>query len=271
MALMVFTRDLMHENQVLRGLLKSLGGFIGDGAGGILTKLGWDMNDFNDMVNKAETDTAWESYQRHKRDKSEPGPSGAASSSKRPAEDSDPYGLRPKRSRAAETNGESSRSNDNFPLLVPLNPAVSSMGSNGLYPPNRTHDAGLLSEYSRPPTSASPMFVPPPSSPSVNQHGQYAPSPGSNMSMNFPNSYMPGMSVQSDPMSSMSMPGNNMGPMAGSSRAASGSQQLSPQAQQQQQQQQQQTEDEMEPKKNDAYKLIQCVPTDMSGKPDDDR
>lgn len=248
---MVFTRDLMHENQVLRGLLKSLGGFIGDGAGGILTKLGWDMNDFNEMVNKAETDTAWESYQRHKRDKSETAPSGTASSSKRPAaDDSDPYGLRPKRARAAETNGESSRANDNFPLLVPLNPAVSSMGSNGLYPPNRPHDGGLLSEYSRPPASASPMFVPPPSSPPVNQHGQY-PSPAGSMSMSFQSPYMPGMS---DPMSSMSLPNNNLGPMAGPSRTGSGSQAAS-----QASQQQPQAEDDGEPKKSDAYKLIQCV------------
>ncbi|KAI0637810.1 hypothetical protein C8Q77DRAFT_1047586 [Trametes polyzona] len=246
-------KDLMHENQVLRGLLKSLGGFIGDGAGGILTKLGWEMSDFNDLVNKAETDTAWESYQRHKRDKSEAaGPStGSSAGQKRPADDSDPYGLRPKRTRPGESNGEPSRPNDNFPLLVPLNPAVSSMGSNGLYPPNRSHDSGLLSEYSRPPASASPMFVPPPSSPSVNQQGQYASSPPGNMSMPFQSSYMPNISVPSDPMSSMSLPSNNLGPIAGPSRSGSGSQPSS-----QQQQQPQQPEEEMEPKKNDAYKLI---------------
>ncbi|KAI0356632.1 hypothetical protein OH77DRAFT_1477874 [Trametes cingulata] len=245
-------KDLMHENQVLRGLLKSLSGFIGDGAGGILTKLGWEMSDFNDLVNKAETDTAWESYQRHKRENSEAtaGASGSAgtSSQKRPAEDSDPYGLRPKRARATESNGEPSRANDNFPLLVPLNPAVSSMGSNGLYPPSRPHDSSLLSEYSRPPASASPMFVPPPSSPPVTQHSQYASSSSSTMPLSFQSSYMSGMSVQSDPMSSMSLPNNNVASMAGPSRSSTGSQ-PSPQ-------QQQQVEEEIEPKKNDAYKLI---------------
>ena len=40
----------MQENQVLRQLLKSLSGFIGDGAGGLLPKLGWDLNDFNNFV-----------------------------------------------------------------------------------------------------------------------------------------------------------------------------------------------------------------------------
>ncbi|KAI0676867.1 hypothetical protein C8Q78DRAFT_50817 [Trametes maxima] len=243
-------KDLMQENQVLRGLLKSLGGFIGDGAGGILTKLGWEMSDFNELVNKAETDTAWESYQRHKRDKSEaPGPSGpsGSSSQKRAAEDSDPFGLRSKRPRPSESNGESSRPSDNFPLLVPLNPAVSSIGSNGLYP--RTQDNNsLLSEYTRPPTSASPMFVPPPASPPVNQHGQYPSSSSGNMSMPFQSSYMPGISVTSDSMAPLSMANNNTGNMAGTSRSASGSQQSSTQ--------QQQAEEEMEPKKNDAYKLI---------------
>ncbi|KAI0771869.1 hypothetical protein BD413DRAFT_475186 [Trametes elegans] len=241
-------KDLMNENQVLRGLLKSLSGFIGDGAGGILTKLGWDMNDFNDLVNKAETDTAWESYQRHKRDQSEgagPSASTGASGPKRSADDGDPYGLRPKRARPNDTNGEPSRPSDNFPLLVPLNPAVSSLGSNGLYPPSRSHDSGILSEYSRPPASASPMFVPPPASPPVNQHGQYASSPGS-MPLSFQSSYMSGMPVSSDPMSSMSLGNSSMGPMAGPSRTAPNSQAS----------QQQAVEEEMEPKKNDAYKLI---------------
>ncbi|KAI0334760.1 hypothetical protein GY45DRAFT_1241926 [Cubamyces sp. BRFM 1775] len=247
-------KDLMHENQVLRGLLKSLSGFIGEGAGGVLAKIGWEMSDFNDLVNKAETDTAWESYQRHKREQSEAaGPSGSGSGQKRPADDSDPYGLRPKRARPTESNGESSRPNDNFPLLVPLNPASSSIGSNGLYSTSRPHDGSLLSEYTRPPTSASPMFVPPPSSSPVTQHAQYASSSSSTgtMPLPFQSSYMPGISVPGDPMSSMSIGNSSVGTMAGPSRTAPGSQ-PSPQ----QQQQQQEVEDEMEPKKNDAYKLI---------------
>ncbi|KAJ3534380.1 hypothetical protein NM688_g7146 [Phlebia brevispora] len=42
-------KDLMQENQVLRQLLRSLSNFIGDGAGGLLPKLGWDLNDFNNF------------------------------------------------------------------------------------------------------------------------------------------------------------------------------------------------------------------------------
>lgn len=242
----------MQENQVLRGLLKSLGAFIGDGAGGVLTKLGWDMNEFNDMVNKSETDTAWESYQRHKRDKSESTPASAGpSGQKRPAEDSDPYGLRPKRARPGEPNGDAARPNDNFPLLVPLNPAVSSMGPNGLYPSSRPHDGSLLSDYTRGgPSSASSMFIPP-SSP-VNQANQFGSAPNGGMSMQFQSSYGPGMSMSNDPMSTMPMVNNNMAPMAGSSRTSSNTQPAS-------QQQQGSEEDEIDPKKLDAYKLIQYV------------
>lgn len=61
--------DLMAENHTLRGLLRSLSAFIGEGAGGVLPKLGWNATDFENYVNRAETDTAWESFQKHKRDK----------------------------------------------------------------------------------------------------------------------------------------------------------------------------------------------------------
>ena len=243
-ALMVVTRDLMHENQVLRGLLKSLSTFIGDGAGGILTKVGWELAEFNDLINKAETDTAWESYQRHKRDKSEssagPSGAGASSSQKRAAEDNDPYGLRPKRSRGGENNGDASRSSDNFPLLVPLNPAVSSMGPNGLYPP----------DYSRGPSGASPMFVPPASSP-ASHTGQYgSPSSGGMSAVPFQSGY--GMSMTSDPMSTMPTVNNSsMASMAPPPRTPS-----APQASQTSPQQTQDEEDEIDPKKLDAYKLI---------------
>jgi len=58
----------MAENHTLRGLLRSLSAFIGEGAGGVLPKLGWNLNDFENYINRAETDTAWESFQKHKRD-----------------------------------------------------------------------------------------------------------------------------------------------------------------------------------------------------------
>ncbi|EJF62966.1 hypothetical protein DICSQDRAFT_135222 [Dichomitus squalens LYAD-421 SS1] len=229
-------KDLMHENQVLRGLLKSLSSFIGEGTGGILAKVGWELAEYNDLINKAETDTAWESYQRHKRDKSETtaGPSGSGAG-KRPADDSDPYGLRPKRARP-DTNGDASRSSDNFPLLVPLNPAASSMGPNGLY----------TTDYGRGPSNASPMFVPPSSSP-VNHSGQYGSPPSGGMSMSFQSSY--GLSMSNDPMSTMSAVNNSsMASMTAPSRTSSAAQPSPRQGQN--------DDEEIDPKKLDAYKLI---------------
>jgi hypothetical protein len=56
----------MAENQALRNLLRGLSSFIGDGAGGLLPKLGWDMTDFNNFISKGESDTAVEAFQKRK-------------------------------------------------------------------------------------------------------------------------------------------------------------------------------------------------------------
>ncbi|KAH9943072.1 uncharacterized protein BXZ73DRAFT_74117 [Epithele typhae] len=223
-------KDLMHENQVLRGLLKNLGGFIGDGAGGLLHKMGWDMNEFNDLVNKAETDTAWESYQRHKREQSETsaGPSKSTNGQKRSAEDVDPH--RSKRARAGEASGNA----DGFPLLVPMNPGVSSVGANGLYSSGRPSNGepSLLSEYTRGSSNTSPMFVPPSSPP--NATGQYGSSANGNMSMPFQSSF--------EHMSSMTMVNNTLPSMSTASRTPQSTQS--------------QDDEDIDPKKMDAYKLI---------------
>lgn len=66
-------RSLMTENQQLRTLLKELGRFIGDGAGGPLSTslgtIGWGMEQFNSFVNRSETDTAFDTFQTLKRNK----------------------------------------------------------------------------------------------------------------------------------------------------------------------------------------------------------
>jgi hypothetical protein len=58
--------DLMDENAALRALVKGLGAFLGDGAGGTLAKLGWTQPDFAAFVARGASDTAYESFQRHK-------------------------------------------------------------------------------------------------------------------------------------------------------------------------------------------------------------
>ncbi|KAK7695687.1 hypothetical protein QCA50_000323 [Cerrena zonata] len=155
-------KDLMQENQVLRGLLRSLSGFIGDGAGGVLPKMGWDLNDFNAFINRSETDTAWESYQRQKRDQQH---AQAAGPSKRSADD-DVNGSR-KRPRGTGVDDD----RDGYSLLVPMNPAaVPPVPAGGLYPQQNSASQNILNELLRGP-SGSPMFVPPTSPP--NSSSQY--------------------------------------------------------------------------------------------------
>lgn len=155
-------QDLMAENQILRGFLRSLGDFIGDGAGGLLPKLGWSMQDFDKFVNKSETDTAYESYQRRKREGQTPAASTStqATSLKRASED-DTAG-NPKRARRPSERDDNERPADAFPVLVPLNPVTS---NSNLYTGRSPPDASLFSDLIRGP-NGSPMLMPGPSSPS---------------------------------------------------------------------------------------------------------
>ena len=57
----------MAENCTPRGLLRSLSPFTGEDASGVLHKLGFSLNDFEDYVNRAETNTAWEAPRKHVR------------------------------------------------------------------------------------------------------------------------------------------------------------------------------------------------------------
>jgi len=135
----------MAENHTLRGLLRSLSAFIGEGAGGVLPKLGWSLNDFENYVNRAETDTAWESYEKHKRDKQTTQPEvstsqPAANPRKRTADDVGSNHHKRRRSMTADEE----RSNE-FPVLGGSVPA----NGNGFNDLLRTNAAGP------------PMFMPP--------------------------------------------------------------------------------------------------------------
>jgi len=128
----------MAENHTLRGLLRSLSAFIGEGAGGVLPKLGWSLDDFENYVNRAETDTAWESYEKHKRDKQNAQPEAStsqpvASSRKRTADDAGPNHNKRRRSMTADEE----RSNE-FPVLGNSVPA----NGNGFNELLRTNAAG---------------------------------------------------------------------------------------------------------------------------------
>lgn len=239
-------QDLMQENQVLRDLLRSLSGFIGEGAGGLLPRLGWDLNDFNNFLNRSETDSAWESYQRHKQD-GRPGDSSAGPSSglgqKRTAED-DPLG-RTKRARGLDHNGADDASADPFhtpPVLVPLGSGTSPVGSNGLYTSaNRPtqSESTLLTELMRG-TSGSPMFMAPTPPGASNQFAT-----PSNSAAAATYSY-PGVSMNNNMSTGATPPAMSMN--VGSNSQMVGSQATV-----------QSNNDDDDPKKLEAYKLIQCV------------
>ncbi|KAF7355177.1 BZIP domain-containing protein [Mycena sanguinolenta] len=106
-------KDLMEENQTLRTLLRSLGAFIGEGAGGLLPKLGWDVTDFNNFINRSETDTAWQGYQRRKK-----AAEAAAQGQKRPAEDESTSAR--KKTRSTDHDGDAGQ--NGYPVLVNMNP-----------------------------------------------------------------------------------------------------------------------------------------------------
>jgi hypothetical protein len=180
----------MQENQTLRSLLRGLGSFIGDGVGGILPKLGWDVTDFNDFVNRSETDTAWESYQRRKKAQSGPPNIGSVSQNirgqKRSAEE-DTIASRPKKSRGPGDLDHDERGQDDYSLLVPMNSGITPIPPKpNMYTPRSNE--GAFADLMR--GSVEPMFVPTPSS--ATPSSQYRPpSPHST----YRNSYLPPISM----------------------------------------------------------------------------
>ncbi|KAH8999356.1 hypothetical protein EDB92DRAFT_1941007 [Lactarius akahatsu] len=193
-------KDLMAENHVLRGFLRSLSEFIGDGAGGLLSKLGWSMQDFDNFVNKSETDTAYESYQRRKRDGQATSSASQTAPRKRPSEED--TSNNPKRPRGHSERDDADRSADAFPVLMPMNSVPS--GSN-LYTGRSSQDASLFSEIMRGP-NGSPILLPGPSSPSYpTSSSQVPPSNG-----NYQNSYVSplNMSVETNTMNTISFVNN---------------------------------------------------------------
>jgi hypothetical protein len=191
----------MAENHVLRGYLRSLSEFIGDGAGGLLPKLGWSMQDFDKFVNKSETDTAYESFQRRKRE-GQPGPASSASR-KRPADDDTATANSAKKARTPGDRDDTEHSTDAFPVLMPLNSVAS---SSNLYTGRSPQDSSLFSDLLRG-SNGSPMLMPGPSSPSsyTPSSSQVPPSNG-----NYQSSYVTplNMGVDSTTISSMSFVNN---------------------------------------------------------------
>jgi hypothetical protein len=191
----------MAENHILRGLLRNLSEFIDEGAGGLLSKLGWTMQEFDKFINKSETDTAYESYQRRKRENQAASSSSGVNSQtaprKRPSEDDTTTNA--KRARGLDDRDDADRGTDTFPVLMSMNSVPS--GSN-LYTGRPPQDASLFSDLMRGPNS-SPMLVPGPSSPPSypTSSSQVPPSNG-----NYQNSYVAPLNMGVDSTTLTSMP-----------------------------------------------------------------
>lgn len=242
-----FALDLMAENQTLRNLLKSLSAFIGEGAGGLLPKLGWDLSDFNDFINKSETDTAWEGFHRRKKGQN-PNTDGESSnaassmtlSTKRPA-DGDPLGSRAKKSRNDEHDKDDQ---SGFSLLASMSGSTS-IQPPPLYPPaSRLERNGIFSDMLGGP-NGSPMFM---HSTGASASSQYNGAGGSNLDR-YSSSYLPNVNINMDHRASSSYdsPSTSLSQHQDANDTNG-------------------TEDqdgEDDPKKNEAYKLIQWVYTNV--------
>lgn len=230
--------DLMQENQVLRSLLRSLSSFIGEGAGGVLPKLGWDLNDFENFVNRAESDTAWESFQRNKRDKQTTQVANAptqtsTSTRKRSGDDSAPSS-RAKRPRGFTEDGD--RDTEYTMLAPPPGPVA----PNGFSRPSAT-DQTMFNELMRS-SNGSPMFM---NSASPNQNQFSGPSSGNLpfAQAGQPQQYLHTLGLDSS-LTSVTVPSNNT-PVLPPPRFNPTSRD-SPEI-----------EDNPDPKKDEASKLIQ--------------
>lgn len=219
----------MQENQTLRGLLRSVSGFIGEGAGGLLPKLGWEMADFNNFINRSETDTAWEGYQQRKKTAEVAG-GGGGGGQKRPADNDDASNLNKKARTSSDTSS--------YSMLVPM--SNSPVNAAPLYPTPNSHDGRTMFSDIMRNGNGSPMFMP--GSGSASTPPQYG-GPSTSNVPGYPSTYIPGGHMNLDsPLPPMSFPSSTNTP-------ARPADQSSPE----------QLEDDDDPNKNEAYKLIQYV------------
>ena len=221
--------DLMAENQTLRNLLRSLAAFIGEGAGGLLPKLGWDATDFNDFINKSETDTAWEGYQKRKKAQV-PGAGSATMQSRKRSSEDDPVASRSKKARNDDNSLEDRQNGFSMLVQVPQSSVAPSLYSASQQTQERP---AMFAELMQGP-NGSQMFM----QPSTPTNSAQYPAPSVSNLNSYPPSYVPGVNMNMEqPMSSSD----------GSSQGMQRSNPVEPPDE---------LDDEEDPKRNEAYKLI---------------
>ena len=219
----------MAENQTLRGLLRGLAAFIGEGAGGLLPKLGWDATEFNNFINKSETDTAWEGYQKRKKAQGSGANPPTMQNRKRTSEED--LVNRSKKPRNDDNNLDDRQ--NGFSLLVQV--PQSSVAPPSLYStsPQTQERPAMFADLMQGP-NGSQIFM----QPSTSGNSAQYPTPTSSNLNSYPPSYVPGVNLSMEqPISSSD----------GSSQGMPGSNPVEPPDE---------IDDEDDPKKNEAYKLI---------------
>jgi hypothetical protein len=192
------------------------------------------MSDFSAFINKSETDTAWEGYQKRKK-QTETVSSATTTSGQKRSADEESAGGRSKKSRSGEKEGEYGQ--NGFPLLTPVNAA--SLAANGMYPAgSRSQDvSGMFSDLMRS-SSNSPAYM---------QQASPADTPAQ-YSGSYQQSYLSGGNIMEP--SFTSLPFNPAHPSAAPV-------QQSIQRQQSRHASVEPLEDDQDPNKNEAYKLVQ--------------
>ncbi|GAB1519027.1 hypothetical protein RhiTH_002092 [Rhizoctonia solani] len=164
-------RDLMDENTALRGLLRDIAGFVGEGLGGTLKpRTGWDPNKFREFCERGETDTAYEGWLARKRARAT-GAQGSGMVGSEHADDDldDPSGSR-KRRRSTRKDSEldapfgpsplGASDNDKVPSDISLpRPHLDGLdidwGRTGLTIPQSNPNARSRKDLERPPSTSS--------------------------------------------------------------------------------------------------------------------
>lgn len=254
----------MVENLHLRNLLKSVSAFIADGSGGMIQKLGYELHEWTAFLDKAETDTAWESFQARKSAKKTSQSSNAMSSmlgpqsstSKRPHEDDPPSGNHMKKSRTMSGDNAMDRP-DSYHLLMPMSstvPAPPHPTAPSMYPSTaRSPQENMFSDVLRNGHASSPVFMAP--TPSGTPAHYTTPSSSSTYS-----SYMPPIGIGVDQgMSSLPYPPNKNGTAASQQRV------LPPPQNDEPDDDEANLLDMRDPKKIEAFKLIKyATPQDYT-------
>lgn len=242
----------MEENHALRGLLRNLASFIGDGVGGVLPKLGWELQEFNNYLNKGETDTAWESYQRrknssnNKKDETDANyvdKFTAQGTQKRPA-DVEVNGNPAKRRRSTDKAYDKTSNGFSMMMSIPA-PQPTSMFP-AAAPPRPQEEEGFFSDLLRGANGPS-FFIPPASGTGA----QYA-APNSNLD-GYTRSFMTPVTIGLEPSSSTLYESPT-----GSTSVAQ------PRLQQSGETRDDDDEEDNDPKRNEAFKLIKFVFLDVS-------